>query len=331
MKPANPADLPALPIHERIAYVETIRIWYPRMTRVFEAITASHSLNPYSAEPQCMMVVRPTGVGKSTLLNSYAARHPRQVLADTSRIPVLKVTVPAKATIGNFATKLLTAVGDPLADRGSIGSRELRLLGFLRDCGVEVLMVDDLQHFVDRDSERVLHDVSNWLKNLVKETHVTCVIAGLPDAEDVLCANAQLGRLFGDPHHLHPFTWDDRQPDTIEEFRTFLQTLERLLPLPESFRLDGMETAWRCFVASSGNMAYLMNLIRRAAQYAIQRNHPALSYDLLAEAFDHRLAGNRRGIPNPFVGDIPKRGAELAPDNTRQAANRRRTAKSGQK
>ncbi len=315
--------LMALSPRERIAYVETIRIWYPRMTCIFEAITSSHDLNAYSAEPQCLMVVGPTGVGKSTLLNSYAARYPRQIVAETTQIPVLKVTVPAKATIRNFATKLLTAVGDPLADRGTVGSLELRLLGFLRDCGVALLMVDDLQHFVDRDSERVLHDVSNWLKNLIKETHMTCVIAGLPEAERVLCANAQLGRLFGDPHLLQPFTWDAQQPDTIQEFRTFLQTLEGLLPLPEPSHLAGMETAWRCFVASSGCMAHLMSLIRRAAQYAIQREYRMLDLDLLAEAFDHRLAGKRRGISNPFNGDIPDRAVDEVADTTRRATNRR--------
>jgi len=323
MTAPDPAHLLTLSVPERIAYVETIRIWYPRMTRIFEAMAASHDLNACSAEPQCMMVVGPTGVGKSTLLNSYAARYPRQVLDETSRIPVLKATVPAKATIGNFATKLLSAVGDPLADRGTIGSREQRLLGYLLDCGVEVLMVDDLQHFVDRDSERVLHDVSNWLKNLVKESHTTCIIAGLPEAEQVLYANAQLGRLFGDPHHLHTFTWDSQQPDTIQEFRTFLQTLEELLPLPEPSSLAAMETAWRCFVASSGCMAHLMNLIRRAAHYAIQRGQPALNHVLLAEAFDHRLAGQRRGIPNPFVGGLPDRVVETVPDISRRATNRR--------
>jgi energy-coupling factor transporter ATP-binding protein EcfA2 len=323
MLATEPHCLARLALHERLAYVETIRIWYPRLTHLFEAIQAGHELNRYSAEPQCLMVVGPTGVGKSTLLNSYAAQYPREILAETTRMPVLKVTVPAKATIRNFITRLLVGVGDPLADRGTVGSLELRLLGLLRDSGVEVLMVDDLQHFVDRDSERVLHDVSNWLKNLVKETHIACVIAGLPEAEQVLSANPQLGRLFGDPHILHPFVWEPEQPQTIQEFRTFLQTLEGLLPLPEASHLAGMETAWRCFVASDGCMAYLMNLIRRATQAAVQRDQPRLNLALLAEAFDHRLAGTRRGIPNPFVGDIPARSVEKPPIPARRATNRR--------
>ncbi|MEP7288625.1 MAG: TniB family NTP-binding protein [Chloroflexota bacterium] len=299
-----------LPTSERIAYVETIRIWYPRMRTIYNAVEETHTANPMSAEPQCLMVVGPTGVGKSTLLRSYTVTHPRQACPGADRLPILEVTVPARATIRNFATKLLSAVGDPLADRGTVGSMEARLLRFMKVCAVEMLVVDDLQHFVDRDSERVLHDVSNWLKNLVKETHTACIMAGLPEAEQVLSANPQLGRLFGDPYALQAFCWDASQPDTIAEFRTFLNTLEGLLPLPQVMPLTSAETAWRCYVASEGSMAHLMNLVRRAAQRAILLGHPALDVTLLAEAFDHRLAGRRRGLANPFLGDLPQNPRE---------------------
>jgi len=292
--------------HERVAYVETIRIWYPRMRALYDAMTHLHELNPVSAEPQCLMLVGSTGVGKSTVLRSYVADHPRDAHPAVDHLPVLQVTVPARATIRNFATKLLFAIGDPLADKGTVGSMEARLLRFLRACAVEALVVDDLQHFVDRESERVLHDVSNWLKNLVKETHIACIMAGLPEAEQVLHANPQLGRLFGDPYELHPFRWEASHPKTIAEFRTFLQLLEGLLPLPHTLPLASTECAWRCFVASEGNMAHLMNLIRRATQSAIVLERPALDFTLLADAFDHRLAGKRRGIPNPFVGELPQ-------------------------
>lgn len=302
-------DIHQLPVRERQAYVETIRIWYPRMRTIYEAIAHLHDFNALSAEPQCLMLVGPTGVGKSTLLRSYTATHPREPRAEVDRLPILEVTVPARASIRNFVTRLLLAVGDPRADKGTVGAQENRLLHFMQCCAVEMLVVDDLQHFVDRDSDRVLHDVSNWLKNLVKETHTACVIAGLPEAESVLHANPQLGRLFGDPHVLQPFTWDSTHPETIAEFRLFLQTLESMLPLPETMPLTSVEVAWRCYVASSGCMAYLMNLVRRAAQRAILLERPALDMTLLAEAFDHRLAGRRRGLTNPFVGDLPEKAS----------------------
>lgn len=303
---ADTPNLQQLSVREKLAYIENIRIWYPRVRTLYEAVAHIHDFNKLSAEPQCLMVVGPTGVGKSTLLRSYTATHPRQPRPEADRLPILEVTVPARPTIRNFVTRLLLAVGDPLADKGTVGAMENRLLRFMKRCEVEMLVVDDLQHFVDRDSDRVLHDISNWLKNLVKETHTACVIAGLPEAEKVLNANPQLGRLFGDPHILQPFIWDNTRPETVAEFRRFLQTLEGMLPLSETMPLTSVETAWRCYVASEGCMAYLMNLVRRAAQRAVLLERPALDITLLEEAFDHRLAGRRRKVNNPFVGDLPE-------------------------
>jgi len=42
-----------------------------------------------------------------------------------------------------------------------------------------LLILDEVQHFRDRDSRRVLENARNWLKTLIKETGVACVLVGL--------------------------------------------------------------------------------------------------------------------------------------------------------
>ena len=192
------------------------------------------------------------------------------------------------------------------------------------------LILDELQHFVDRDSQKVLQTVSNWLKTLVKETKVACVLVGLEgEAEQVVDANPQLARLFGDPFVLAPFTWDEGCPATIQDFRTFLSQLERLLPLNEPSHLADRETAWRCFVACEGIIGYLMALIRRATYLALSQGNERLDHVLLAQAFTQRLAGLRRSIPNPFTGDLPTRAKRQHPLPQKQevGTNRRRSRK----
>ena len=118
--------------------------------------------------------------------------------------------------------------------------------------------------------------------------------------------NSQLASLFGDPYRLSPFEWDETNPaSTKDEFRTFLSELEDRLPLKKPSHLASYETALRCYAASDGILRYLMALIRRATRLALEREQEYLDHNLLSEAFKGRLASERRGVPNPFTGELP--------------------------
>ena len=63
---------------------------------------------------------------------------------------------------------------------------------------MRLIILDEFQHFVDKDSWRVLKNVSDWLKNLIDETEVPIVLIGMPYAVEILDApgNEQLQRRF---------------------------------------------------------------------------------------------------------------------------------------
>jgi len=169
-----------LPGPERRRYVERIRILYPRWHAITDEIRRCHQLYPLAAEPECLLLVGPPGAGKTTLLASYAKLFPAVFTESATLRPVVMATTPSRANVNNLETALLTALGDPAADRGSIGSRELRLIRYFNEiCLVELLILDDLQHFWDRRSKTILLDASNWLKTFIKETKVSCVLVGL--------------------------------------------------------------------------------------------------------------------------------------------------------
>jgi len=225
--------------------------------------------------------------------------------------PVVRATIPTPATIKALAIALLAALGDPRAASGTVGSMTYRLTRFFRDCQVELLILDEVQHFRDRDSRRVLENASNWLKTLIKETGVACVLVGLQgEAEEVVGLNPQLARLFGEPHVLLPFAWEERRPETVREFVAFLTLLEGALPLAERPDLATLGMARRLHGASGGVMAYLMELLRGATYLALAEGRPTLDADVLGRAFEQRLASVRRGTTNPFRddGDGDERG-----------------------
>lgn len=291
---------------EKLAQIYRIRVWYPRMRTIYEEIVRAFEMNSLTPEPECIALLGQFRTGKTTIVDSFCEQHPRKIGDETTHIPILKSVVPAKASMGTLLTALLGSLGDPLADRGSMGAKSHRLNELILDCGVQMVVLDEANHFVDRDSQKVLHDVSNTMKNLVKEHNVACVLVGLPYTEEVLRVNEQFGSLFGDPELLAPFQWDDNRPETVTEFRMFLQQVEQQLPLAQRDVLTSHEMGWRCYVATHGKVGYIMKLLRRAAELAVKRDKPALSKTLLFESFERTLAGKRRHLSNPFGDDIPQ-------------------------
>ncbi len=295
------------------AQVEGIRVAYPRWQRIVAEIGRCQEWGPLAAEPPCLLLVGPTGAGKSTLVGTYAQEHPAVLTEGGVTYPVVRATIPTPATIKALAIALLAALGDLRAASGTVGAMTYRLTQYFRDCQVELLILDEVQHFRDRDSRKVLENASNWLKTLLKETGVSCVLVGLQgEAEEVVRVNRQLARLFGDAHVLLPFVWEERQPETVREFRTFLDLLDEMLPLPERAGLAEHETARRLYLASEGIVAYLMELVRRATYLAVVQGRDRLDASLLAAAFEQRLAGARRGVANPFAGDLVADNARLS-------------------
>jgi len=281
--------------------IESIRVAYPRWQGIVEEIGRCQEWGPVAAEPPCLLVVGPTGTGKSTLVETYAREHPAVLTESGITYPVVRATIPTPATIKALAMVLLAALGDPRATSGTVGSMTYRLTRYFRDCKVELLILDEVQHFRDRDSRRVLENASNWLKTLIKETGVACVLVGLQgEAEEVVGLNPQLARLFGAPHVLLPFVWDERRPETVQEFVSFLALVERALPLAERPELAELGMARRLHGASGGVMAYLMELVRGATYLALTEGRATLDREVLGRAFAQRLASVRRGTANPF-------------------------------
>jgi len=267
-------------------------------------------MNKISPEPECLLLLGLPGVGKTKITQDYEAQFAAQRSGKITSRPVLRISVGTPAHESDLATNILRTFGDPRAQRDSTGARTQRAIGFMQDFQVEMIIFDDIQHFVDRRDSNALPAVSNWLKILIKDTNVACVLVGLQDqAERVVTGNIQLAALFGASCIVEPFQWAylDSDIKKVTDFQKFLRKLEGLLPFNEPSGLFERELAWRCFVASDGILRPLMKLIRRASYLALIQRRESLTQELLATAFQEELSLLQAGLPNPFQGDLPDR------------------------
>jgi type II secretory pathway predicted ATPase ExeA len=225
-KPTDRRAYKKLPIEDRIQMVEKLYIHFPRNQGALNAIGNCHSHAKLSKESEGILIQGDTGAGKTTVVKLYMQDYPRSVTEEVTIVPVLYATVPVPATCKSLVTALLTAIGDPAAERGSQISQTLRLKRYMEACKVELLILDEFQHFQDRDSLKVLKTVSDWLKVLMDETGVPIVLAGLPYSHTILDAenNEQLRRRFALRIELESFCFNTSRER--QDFRRFLNIID---------------------------------------------------------------------------------------------------------
>jgi Cdc6-like AAA superfamily ATPase len=289
-----------MPIEDRMQLVESLYIHFPRNEAALKSIHACHTHAKRSKEPEGILIQGETGAGKTTLVKLYMKDYPRTHTDEKTIVPVLYGSVPVPATCKNLVTALLVAIGDPAAEKGAQITQTLRLKRYVEACCVELLILDEFQHFQDRDSHKVLKTVSDWLKLLMEETGVPIVLAGLPYSHTILDAagNEQLQRRFAVRIELEAFRYSTSKER--QDFRRFLNVIDEKLPLAEKSDLADPCTALCVFEATKGVVAHVMKLIRHATAIALESNREKLTMEILGLAYEQRLAANNPGKPNPF-------------------------------
>ena len=292
-----------MPLEDRVQMVEHLYIHFPRNDKAIKTIREHHAHAKFANEPEGLLIQGECGAGKTTIVKLYMEDYPRTYTQENTQVPVLYAKVPVPATCKNLATKILTAIGDPAAERGTQVSQTLRIKRYMEACNVELLILDEFQHFQDRDSSKVLKTASDWLKVLMDETGVPIVLAGLPYSHTILDyhGNEQLQRRFATRIELEPFAYGTSQQR--QDFRRFLNVIDDKLPLAEKSNLADPAIALCIYEATQGVVARVMKLVRRATVIALKLHREMITSDILSVAYEERLAANDPHRPNPF-GDV---------------------------
>lgn len=154
-------------------------IRYPQFDALHAEIQLCHYMSRVSGEPHCIALEGITGAGKSTLVQDYAEAFERSDTLEGTKIPVFYVTVPAAVTVKGLASTMLGAMGDPAADKGTLYQLTARLVGFLKGCEVELVILDEFQHLIDSRTDRIVQVVSDWLKTIIKDAGIPFVVVGI--------------------------------------------------------------------------------------------------------------------------------------------------------
>lgn len=290
---------------ERILKVEAIYVLSPELNEVHKTVQYCHRYSRHYREPKCLLITGRPGVGKTSLAEFYAKDYPRIETEDAIEVPVLYLRIDVPATPKNLVSALLAALGDPAAEKGNIGSQTRRLHKFLKELKTELIILDEFQHFIDRDSLKVLKTISDWLKVLIDNSKIPVVLMGMPYSHIILDTrgNEQLKRRFSLRRFIEPFGWGGTNEEQ-KDFRNFLKLVDSKLPFDQRANLAGKAMAFRFYCATNGVISYVMDIVRMATLTAIEQSLETVNLDILADAYDESLASAYPNRENPFRREI---------------------------
>ena len=319
------------PTPAALARAHAALIRYPRFNELHEDIRMCQAMSRIAGEPQCMVLEGMTGAGKSTLVRAYAEIYSRYDTASGTKIPVFYMETPSPVTVKGMAARMLEVMGDPAAHKGPLWSMNSRLAHFIRACEVQIVILDDFHHLIDKETNRILETVSDWLKVLIKETNVPFLVIGIEGKVELLLpANRQLSRLFAIRETLERFRWDPADEETIRTFAAFVKCAEQGIGMALSDELSQVEFLHRLHYATDGVVGNVMNLLRFAMLLAQAQGTEVLTLSLLSRAFDKRLRKHMAGKLNAFTADAGQHFVALpappanAPNSTNPRTKERR-------
>lgn len=287
---------------QRKRQVSAIRVTYPRRSWVMAQLEKAMEDSKYSADPICVFIGGTTGAGKSTLAESFEANHPEVRGEEVDRLPVLLASLPSGSSRKDAASKILVKLGDQRAFSGQLNDMTHRLLKYIHERQVEMVVLDEFQHLIDRDSDKVIAKTADWVKELIIESKKPFALIGMPDALRIFDVNPQLGRRFTRRMLIPPLTWSPDPGPEPSELETFLSVVDERLPFAVSAGLDNEKTVAWFHQHTGGVLGLVMRLVREGASLAIDRGADRLEKRDLTAALSQMTIELKDIPPTPRKG-----------------------------
>lgn len=282
-----------------------VRMQHRRYDMAMAAIAKLHLRQQTHHDGGGLLIFGPSGVGKSTVLKTYASHFPILVKGSQTIIPVLKVTCPSSATANGLVSAMFDAMGFPVPSRGDLAEKTIKLAKLMRMYQVEVMLLDEFHHAYYSRSLAEFRQLIDTVKNIMNDTQVASVLAGLDEINQVISTNEQLARRHSEKMEISTFQLNDEED--FKEFRAVLKSYEENLLIPPEIPLYEANLARRFLIASDGNFGYVRRLLEKSVEIAAIAEMQQMNQSVYAVAFREYIWKEVPDRLNPFHPDSPLR------------------------
>lgn len=298
----------------KLLQFETITIRHPRMSAAFEQfdnlrfksrqVKAMDDSDRLSLQAlSAVTMIAATGSGKTTIINAYMKKVMSEKVERDMR-PVVCVNLSAAVTVKGFYADVLSGFGDPNFARGTQQQLAQRMQFYLRECGVELLIIDEVHHLISAETNKVRWDVAELFKCILNDKSCCLVLSGVDKASFLFDRGGQLARRCVAPIELGPLRLEIESEREI--FLGFLVLLDQemaKLKITEGsngFVAKGMPAAF--YEVSGGVIGVVFHLIYQALSCCFERGGVRVEACDLAHATDVWAIPGGFAARNPFTG-----------------------------
>lgn len=277
--------------------VRDIRVPFGPTSAILNRLEALQASGPRPGEGRVLAFVGASRSGKSTILRAHAKKSDSPQLR-SCRVPSL--TLPNKCNERTFAAEVLKAMGDAAAFANTRVQSLSRIPLVAESMGVEMIIIDEAQHLVNRRNRAVNYEAADAIKVLSDLVGIPIVLAGTEDLDILIRANPQLeGRLVG-RISISPFSVESEE--SFKELRAFLRLYDLQLPFEMTSGLHDVGIASAVHAASAGLIGRITQLLSLSAHHAIAEGRPYVDLYHLAQAWEELAASasDGEGLSNPF-------------------------------
>ncbi|MDX1539585.1 TniB family NTP-binding protein [Arsukibacterium sp.] len=291
-------------IKAKLARFRSAFLASPFLKAVLNELDECRELSKLGGDPECIIVTGDTGAGKTSLINKYLELNARNDSYEGTLIPVLSTTLPGEANSVALFQQILADLGHPYPFESSneVALRK-QIKAIAQNCGLELIIIDEFQHLIERKSLKILKETANSIKSLIVDTKIPMALFGMPYSSVILGSVSQLSSRFERRRILSPFRIST--DSELQNYQAFLSKFETLMELAEPSELASEEMYRRLYSYSSGNFRKLKNLLNEAFKAALENGERSISQKRLAETASQRSSVITE-TNNPFLLPIEK-------------------------
>jgi hypothetical protein len=250
---------------------------------------------PCGREGSGASLIGPAGSGKSTIVSALLKDHPPRSENGKTIRPILVAEVPSKPSIRSFYVALMEQLGGPVLARETNGSLRNRILRFIKETGVRVIVLEEFQHLARKvgvDS----YGVCDTIKSLMNEGRIGILFVGVPEAETVVQMDDQILTRRVMAIRLYSFC-DTQNPrffgpggqaarfDEFQEFKSVLHEFSTGFGCPDTAYVCDDAVASDLLDRSNGNWRVIRQLVHAAARDAKRRGERGIDMAAISEAY----------------------------------------------